>query len=127
MKRYEIEVWLGDDHGLTDEQVDTLAATALKIGRRYPPGPDYDDEREAALTVACRLMVEDTPTVLADLSTDLLAARIAEVRALAAIRQCAATLVRPSSKGARGITTAAGFAAAVGVDRQAVLGWLGKR
>lgn len=119
MQRYEIETWLGDDHGLTAEQVDLLTATASEIGQRYPD-PDDADEREAALTVAYRLMVEDHPQVVAELAASLTAARLAEVRVLAALRQGAVTLV-PAAE------SEAGFARMAGVDRMAVRGWLGKR
>jgi len=119
VQRYEIEAWLGDDHGLTTEQVDRLTATASEINRRYPD-PDDADEREAALTLAYRLMVEGHPQVVAELSAALTGARLAEVRALAALRQCAVTLV-PAAE------SEAGFARMAGVDRMAVRGWLGKR
>jgi hypothetical protein len=126
VQRYEIEAWLGDDHGLSAEQVDQLAAAAAEIGRRYPD-PDDADEREAALTVAYRLMVEDHDGLLAELGAELLRARLAESRVLAGIRQCAVTLVQGNGRGARGLASEAGFARAAGVDRMAVRSWLDKR
>lgn len=111
---------------LTAEQVDDLTAAAAEIGRRYPD-PDDAAEREAALTLAYRLMVEDHSQVVAELADSLAAARLAEVSALAALRQSAVTLVRDRGKGGRGITSEAGFARAAGVDRMTVRGWLDKR
>lgn len=119
MQRYEIEAWLGDDHGLTAEQIDRLTAAAAEIGRRYPD-PDDADEREAALTAAYRLMIEGHPQVVAELSAALTGARLAEVCALAALRQCALDLV-PAAE------SESGFSRMAGVDRMAVRGWLGKR
>jgi hypothetical protein len=119
MQTHELEAWLGDDHGLTDEQVDELAQTAEDITRRYP---DHDDteEREAALTVAYRLMVEDNDAVISSLAEDLTRARLAENRALAGIRQAALAVVPNGG-------TESGFARRAGVDRMAVRNWLGKR
>lgn len=119
MQRYEIEAWLGDDHGLTDEQIDALATTADDIAARYPDEDDAE-EREAALTVAYRLMAGDD-RVVDELAAELLAARTAEVRALAGLRQAAVVLVPAREE------TQAGFARRAGVDRMAVRGWLGQR
>lgn len=123
IQRYEIEEWLGDGHGLDDDQVAELMRAAEMIAARYPDEDDRD-EREAALTVTYRLMVEQPDVVVADLAEVLAAARAAEVRALAGIRQAAVTLVRD---GGRGVQSQAGFAAAAGVDRMAVRTWLGLR
>lgn len=116
-ERHEIEAWLGDDHGLTDDQIGSLVRTADEIAARYPE-PDDADEREAALTVAYRVMVEDDP--VAELGDALLRARIAEARALAGLAQAAASLIP-------GRETESGFADRAGVDRMTVRGWLGKR
>ena len=118
-QRHEIQAWLGDDHGLTDQQVDELVRTADDIAVRYPD-PDDREEREAALTVAYRLMTGDTTTV-EELARELAAARQAQVRALAGLRQAALTLIPAQDD------TQAGFARRAGVDRMAVRGWLGKR
>lgn len=123
MQRYELDAWLGDDHGLTDEQVTALMELADDINTRYP-GPDNTEERDAALTTAYRLMVEDPRHVVSELSGDLARARLAEARALAALRQAATTLIR---EGGRGVESQAGFAATAGVDRMAVRTWLGLR
>lgn len=119
MQTHEIEAWLGDDHGLTDEQVDDLAQAAEDIHQRYPDRDD-DDEREAALIVAYRLLVENKDAVIDALADDLTRARVAESRALAGIRQAA---IDNDVNGG----TEAGFARRSGVDRMAVRGWLGKR
>lgn len=118
-QRHEIEAWLGDDHGLTDQQIDDLTATADEIAARYPD-PDDKAEREAALTVAYQLMAGDEGTV-EELARELLAARLAEAQALAGLRQAALTLI-PSNQ-----ETQAGFARRAGVDRMAVRGWFGQR
>lgn len=118
-QRYEIEAWLGDNHGLTDEQVDNLVTTADDIASRYPD-PDDADEREAALTVAYRLMAGDE-SVVDTLAAELAAARQVQVKALAGLRQAALDLIP------EGCATEKGFARRAGVDRMAVRGWLGKR
>lgn len=118
-QRHEIEAWLGDDHGLTDDQIADLMRTADEIAERYRD-PDDAEESEAALTAAYRMMVEDQDSVVSDLADQLLRARIAEGRALAALRQAAVMAVANGQ-------TEAGFARAAGVDRMAVRAWLGKR
>lgn len=123
-ERQELLDQLGQDHHLTNEQRDQLAQLADDIDERYP---DESDKREAALTAACRLMVEDPESVAADLADDLLRARQAQARAMAAIQQAAAILIDPNaSKAARGIATQSGFASFMGVDRMTVRQWLGR-
>lgn len=119
-----MEAWLGEDHGLTTEQVAQLTATAREIAARYPD-PDDQDERDAALIAAHRLMVEDPRVVVKDVAAELTKARIAEIRALASARQCAVTLIVDDSS--RGIESAAGFAREMGMSRPSVREWLGKR
>lgn len=119
MERYELEAWLGDNHGLTDTQVTELLAIANVIEARYP-GEDDADERAAALTTAYRLMVEDSADVVDELAQQLITARNAEVEALAALQHAAVTLIP------NGYTENA-FANAAGVDRMTVRKWLGKR
>lgn len=123
MQSSELEAWLGDDHGLIAEQVTELLATAGDIEQRYPDADD-NDERQAALTAAYRLMVEDAVAVSDDLAEQVTRSRIEESKALAGARQAALTLVRP---GGRGLQSEQGFASYVGVDRMTVRGWLGKR
>lgn len=118
-QRHEIEAWLGDNHDLTSNQIDELTRTADEIADRYPDEDDHD-EREAALTVAYRLMTGDQG-VVDELADELTRARQAQVRALAGLRQAATTLI-PA-----GDDTQAGFARRAGVDRMAVRDWLGKR
>lgn len=126
MQRHELEAWLGDDHGLTEDQITDLLRTAGEIGDRYPD-PDDQHMRDAALTIAYRLMVEDPSKVTADLADELLRARLAESRALAGIRQGALTLVRPGDRSVRGIRSQLGYANRVGVHQSAVRDWLGQR
>ena len=127
MQRYELDAWLGDDHGLTEAQITGLLHAAEDIEARYPD-PDDADDRETALTVAYRLLVESPEDVVAELGADLSRARLAELRCRVAVRQAALSLVDPAAgKGERGLSSEGGFATAVGVDRMAVRGWLGKR
>ena len=119
-ERYEIEAWLGDNHGLDDNQVTELVQIADEINAHY--GEDADDEREAALTMAFRLMVEDPAEVVDELAQDLFRARVAERSALAALRQGARQLVH--SGGGRGLRSQMGYAQAAGVDRSAVINWM---
>lgn len=126
MQRYELEAWLGDDHGLTDEHIGRLLTAADEIGRRYPD-PDDADEREAALTVAYRLMVEDPETVVDELARALAAARTREVTVLAGLRQAAVDLIDPAPVRGRhvgGIRSQKGFATRAGLDRAGVIRWL---
>lgn len=123
MQRYEMDAWLGGDHGLTDEQVTDLMRTADEIGERYPDADD-DEQRQAALTTAYRLMVEDPETVVDEQAHDLLRARLAETRSLASLRQAARDLVATADRSARGIRSQAGYASRAGVDRRAVREWI---
>jgi DNA-binding ferritin-like protein len=116
---HEIRAWLGDNHGLTEDQIADLTRAADEIAERYPD-PDDADDREAALTVAYRLMSGDQ-AVVDELARELAAARLAQVRALAGLRQAATTLIPDGDQ------TESGFARRAGIDRMAVRGWLGKR
>lgn len=118
IQRHEITAWLGDDHGLTGDQIDELHHIAEDIADRYSD-PDDQPERAAALTAAYRAMIGD-PELVADLARELLAARMAESRALAGLRQAAVSLIPHHF-------TESSFAREAGVDRMAVRGWLGKR
>src|SRR3954471_18803201 len=119
-QRHEILAWLGDDHGLGDDQIDELLRTADEIEEQYPDEDDRDD-REAALTAAYRLMVEAPEDLIAELAAERAAARVAERKALVALRQVAVTRIND------GDATEAGFAQQAGVDRMAIRRWLGKR
>lgn len=116
-ERHEIEAWLGDESDLTGEQVTRLTAITGEIAARYPD-PDDGDEREAALTVAYRVMAGDDP--VGELGEQLLAARLAEARALAGLHQVALMLAEVGE-------SEAGFARRGGIDRMLVRKWLGKR
>jgi len=57
MQRHELEAWLGDDHGLTDSQVDELENTAAEIALRYPGVDDREDAQEALTAAYSILMI----------------------------------------------------------------------
>lgn len=139
-QRHEIEAWLGDDHGLTDDQVTGLMEISDEIYARYcTPDEGVDDpemveldlaqasevERQEALTTAYRLMVEQPGEVVTQLGVALRSTRQQETRVMAALRQAARQLV--ATGGGQGIESQAGFARAAGVDRMTVRDWLGLR
>jgi hypothetical protein len=127
MQRYELDAWLGDNQGgLAEDQITDLLRAANDIGARYPD-PDDADDRELALTVAYRLMVEPAEDVITELSTDLTRVRLSHHQIMVAIRQAALCLVEPAARKGSGVTSAQGFAARAGVDRQSVLSWLGRK
>lgn len=116
MQRYELDAWLGDDHGLNDDQFDELLRIADEIEEQYPDEDDRDD-REAAFTAAYRLMVEAPEDLVAELAAERTAARIAEHKALVGLRQVAVTRI------GNGDATEAGFAQQAGIDRMTVRKW----
>jgi len=135
---YEIEAWLGDDHGLTDDQVEQLRQISDDIYARYcTPAAGVDDpemveadlaqatedQRESALQTAYRLLSGDA-AVVGELSRELAIARQADARARAGLRQAALMVIEP---GTRGPDSEAAFARRAGLDRMAVRNWLGKR
>jgi hypothetical protein len=119
MQRYELDTWLGDDHGLTEDQITELLAIADDIDVAYP---DRDDQADAeqALVGAYRAMVEDPTDLATTLGSALFRARLAELEAKAALRGAAIALV------GRGKMAEAEFARASGVTRMTVRSWLGK-
>ena len=120
MQRYELDAWLGDDHGLTEEQINDLLRQADEIELRYPDQDDAE-EREAALVVAYRI-IGGEEGVVEELAEARTQAKAAEVRALAGLRQAAIILVSGA-----GTDSEAGFARRASIDRMAVRRWLGKR
>lgn len=116
MQQYELEAWLGDDHGLDADQMDELLRIAGEIEEQYPSEDDRDD-REAAFTAAYRLMVEAPEDLVAELAAERVAARSAERKALVALRQVAVTRI------GNGDATEAGFAQQAGIDRMTVRKW----
>lgn len=120
MQRHEMEAWLGDDHGLTEEQITELMRTADEIGERYPD-PDDQEDRDAALYAAYELMVRDQGEVIAEQAGRITYGRTLERRGLAGARQTVITLA------AAGPVNESDLARRLGVDRMAVRGWLGKR
>jgi hypothetical protein len=119
-ERHEILAWLGDNPGLTDNQIADLMSIADDLAERYE---DDREGRDAALTVAYRLMVEPVEDVVAELASELTAARVAEANAGAALQVAAKICIHDN---ARGIHSEAGFARAAGVDRMTVRNWIGK-
>lgn len=120
MRRYELDAWLGDDHGLTEEQIDELLRTSDDIDEQYPDQDDSDD-RGDALTAAYRLMIETPEDLVAELVEERARARVAERKALVALQQIAVTRIN------NGDETEAGFAKRSGIDRMSIRRWLGKR
>src|SRR5690349_17531118 len=110
---HEIEAWLGDDHGLTGDQVEELRQAAEDIYARYcTPDPDVDDpemvaadlaqatetERDAALRVAYEVLAGQAD-VVDRLARQLSAARAAESEAKAGLRQAAIMTVDVGERG----------------------------
>lgn len=119
MQQYELEAWLGDDHGLNDDRISELLQHANDIEERYPDADDQP-ERDAALSTAYQL-IQGQDDVIATLAAERDRAKQAEVQALAGLRQAAVMLISAGSR------TEAGFSRQAGVDRMAVRRWLGKR
>lgn len=126
MQRHEMEAWLGDDHGLTEEQITELMRTADEIGERYPD-PDDQEDRDAALFAAYELMVRDTDEVIAEQAGRIEQGRTLERRGLAGARQTVITLEARGELDPRGKINESSLARTFGVDRMTVRGWLGKR
>jgi hypothetical protein len=120
MQQYELEAWLGDDHGLNETELAELLDQANEIEERYPDADDQA-ERDAALSVAYRLKTEPIEDVLADYGKQRSDARAAASAASAALQQAARTVV------ADGKLSEAGFARVAEVDRMSVRKWTGKR
>lgn len=135
---HEIEAWLGNDHGLTDDQVEELRQIADDIYARYcTPDEDADDpevveadlaqaseaERQVALQTAYRLLRGDEK-VVAELARELAIARQEEARAKAGLQQAALMMIEPGTRGER---SEAAFSRRVGVDRMTMRKWLGKQ
>ncbi|MFJ8871104.1 hypothetical protein ACIRD6_35795 [Streptomyces sp. NPDC102473] len=116
MQLHELEAWLGDDHGLTSEQLDELLTEADEIEERYPDADDQA-ERDAALSAAYRLRVEPVEEVLADFNRQRADARAAEAAASAGLQQAAQSVIHT------GHFSEAGFARVAGVDRMTVRKW----
>jgi hypothetical protein len=116
MQLFELEAWLGDDHGLDEQQLTELLDEATEIQERYPD-PDDQAERDAALATAYRLKTEPAEQVIADYGQQLTAARAAAAVASAGLQQAAQTTIP------NGDFTESGFARAGGVDRMTVRKW----
>ena len=120
MQQYELEAWLGNDHGLNEDELAELLDEANEIEARYPDADDQA-ERDAALSAAYRLKTEPVEDVLADYGKQRTDARTAGLIASAALQQAARTVV------ADGKLSEAGFARVATVDRMSVRKWLGKQ
>ncbi|GAA3878337.1 hypothetical protein GCM10022243_48800 [Saccharothrix violaceirubra] len=119
---YQIEAWLGDDHGLDDERLARLRDEADRIAATWPD-PDNEDERTAALTAAYRVLLGEDDLV-ETLAAERTRARRAEIEALAALRQVAVMTVRVGVRGRHNPDSPGAFARRAGVERSTVLGWL---
>ena len=126
MQRHEMEAWLGDDHGLTEEQITDLMRTADEIGERYPDRDDQED-RDAALFAAYELMTRDVGEVIAEQAGRIEQGRTMQRRGLAGARQIVITLDARGELDPRGDLNESSLARLLGVDRMAVREWLGKR
>lgn len=119
MQLHELEAWLGDSHGLNDDELTELLDDANDIEARYPDADDQP-ERDAALFAAYRLKTEPVEDVLADYGKQRSNARAAASAASAALQQAAHTVITD------GKISEAGFARAAHIDRMAVRKWFGK-
>lgn len=120
MQLFELEAWLGDNHGLNDDELTELLDDANEIEDRYPDADDQP-ERDAALTAAYRLKSEPVVDVLADFGKQRSDARAAASAASAALQHIARNLASD------GTPSEAGFARIANVDRMTVRKWLGKQ
>jgi hypothetical protein len=117
MQLHELEAWLGDDHGLTEGQIEDLLSQVDDMEDRYDG--DEDEIREA-LVAAHRILIGDSD-VVAELAERRVQAIVAESSALAGLQQAAIMLI------GSGAATEAGFARLANVDRMTVRKWLGKK
>ncbi|MFD9249583.1 hypothetical protein [Streptomyces bottropensis] len=120
MQLFELEAWLGDNHGLNEDELIELLDDANEIEGRYPDADDQP-ERDAALSAAYRLKTEPIEDVLADYGKQRIDARAAASAASAALQQAARTVITDDK------LSEAGFARVSRVDRMAVRKWLGKQ
>ncbi|HWO62695.1 MAG TPA: hypothetical protein VNO31_21960 [Umezawaea sp.] len=117
---------LGDDHGLTPEQVDQLRQHRDEINARYPE-PDDQASRDAAFEVALRLL-RGEPGVVEELAETRAHAKAAAARALAGLQQAALMTVEWNAPPNRHNPNGEGaFARRAGVDRMLVRKWGGKK
>jgi copper oxidase (laccase) domain-containing protein len=117
-QHHEILAWLGPAADeLTPEQVDRLAREADDIAAYYPD-PDDADQREAALTAACRYLLGEL--TLEQAGQERRATQVAEARARTAAIQVAAMVARDGADKAP-------TARAAGIDRMTLLRRLGER
>ena len=118
MQTHELMAWLGPAAAeLTPEQIERLSTEADRIDARYPH-PDYEEERQAALSAAVQyLLGETTP---GDAGRALIRARRVEAEALAASQQIAAMAVHDK------IMSETAAAEAVSIDRMTLRDYLGK-
>ena len=125
-KPHPVEEWLGDNHGLTAEQVRTLTDLSDDLARRFP-GPDGRTERDAILSAAHRVMIEPTVEVVADFGVRLTQARLEQRAVLLALEYLASTVVETGNQGKRdrGPRSPTGFARLAGVDVMTVRKWRG--
>jgi hypothetical protein len=136
VNRDEVEKLLPPGPALTSAEAEEFAQIAELVADRYPI-PDDDpagraaamDDRQAALEAAREVLAgADPEELVCRLGDRLRVARANERDLLARLRQVALMTVDPErGSGSRGVRTARGFARLSGVDRFAVLDWLGLR
>lgn len=121
-QEHDLDAWLGDDHGLTAEQVDQLRQLSKEIDTRYPDA-DAAAEREAALTTAYRLL-RGEGGIVEELAAARAAAKTAAAAALAGLQQAALMTIEwgapPNRHNPNG---EAPFAQRAQVDRMLVRKW----
>lgn len=124
-QQHEIKAWLGANHGLNADQVDQLRQISDEINERHPD-PDDQAEREAALTVAYRLL-RGEEGVVEELAATRTRAKIDAAAALAGLQQAALMTVEwNASPNRHNPNGESAFARRAGVDRMLVRRWGGK-
>lgn len=114
----DLMAWLGPAASeLTPEQIEQVADAARDIEQRYP-GPDRQDERQAALSATVQYVLGETTA--ADVSRELSTARQREREAYVAALQVAVMMVRDGAYKKNS-------AEACGIDRMGLLKALGER
>lgn len=111
-----------DDHAEAGE--DQLRAISDALKARYPDEASHE-EREAALSVARRLVAGDD-AVIDELAEELASLRRKEALVKAALAQAARMVVQPVQPGSRGHQSEIAFARRVGLNRLTIRAWLGK-
>lgn len=129
-KPHEVVAWLGDNHGLTAEQVAELVRVCDELAERYPKPGDKEVREVARSVVLEALRAVNPETAVAEGGESLVWARKGVREALVSLEALALLLVVPPSEEnpkPTGVQSQRGFADRAGVDRMTVLKWLGLR